>query len=47
LSDKIAEGKLGFKTKSGLQDWTDDEILLRQKNLNEGLIKVAKALDRL
>ncbi|MDF2677478.1 MAG: 3-hydroxyacyl-CoA dehydrogenase family protein [Bacillota bacterium] len=47
LSEKIAEGKLGFKTKSGLQDWTDDEILLRQKNLNEGLIKVAKALDRL
>lgn len=47
LSDKLVEGKLGFKTKSGLQDWTEDEILLRQKNLNEGLIKVAKALDRL
>jgi len=47
LADKISEGKLGFKTRSGLQDWTDDEITQKQRNLTEGLIKVARALDRL
>ena len=47
LTDKIEAGELGFKTHKGFQEWTDEEIAERRKGLTEGLIKVAKALDRL
>ena len=47
LEQKIEEGALGFKTNEGFQKWTDEEIAASRKNLTEGLIKVAKALDRL
>lgn len=47
LTEKLDAGKLGFKTGSGLQEWPQDKIDETQKNLTEGLIKVAKALGRL
>ncbi len=47
LEQKIEEGALGFKTNEGFQKWTDEEIAASRKNLTEGLIKVAKALNRL
>jgi 3-hydroxybutyryl-CoA dehydrogenase len=47
LVDKIEAGELGFKTNKGFQEWTDEEIAASRKGLTEGLIKVAKALDRL
>jgi 3-hydroxybutyryl-CoA dehydrogenase len=47
LTDKLDEGKLGFKSGSGLQEWSKDKIEETQKNLTAGLIKVAKALDRI
>ncbi|QAT41753.1 3-hydroxyacyl-CoA dehydrogenase family protein [Aminipila luticellarii] len=47
LTDKMNKGELGFKTGKGLQEWSSDKIEQTQKNLTEGLIKVAKALDRL
>lgn len=47
LTDKLNEGKLGFKSGEGLQEWPKDKIAETQKNLTEGLIKVAKALDRI
>ena len=47
LEEKINQGELGFKTGKGFQEWTEEEIAASRKNLTEGLIKVAKALDRL
>ena len=47
LVDKMEAGDLGFKTGKGFQEWTEEEIAASRKNLTEGLIKVAKALDRL
>mgnify|MGYP004447868197 FL=1 len=47
LEEKVNKGELGFKTGKGFQEWTEDEIAASRKNLTEGLIKVAKALDRL
>ncbi len=47
LEEKIAKGDLGFKTGRGFQEWSDEQIAASRKNLTEGLIKVAKALDRL
>ena len=44
---KVEKGDLGFKTGKGFQEWTEEEIAASRKNLTEGLIKVAKALDRL
>ncbi len=43
LTDKLNEGKLGFKSGEGLQEWPKDKVAETQKNLTEGLIKVAKA----
>lgn len=43
----VEKGDLGFKTGKGFQEWTEEEIAASRKNLTEGLIKVAKALDRL
>ena len=47
LVEKVEKGELGFKTGKGFQEWTEEEIATSRKNLTEGLIKVAKALDRL
>lgn len=47
LTDNIAKGNLGFKTLKGLEEWTEEKVREENKNLTEGLIKVARALDRL
>jgi|GEM_PF-6311001 len=47
LVEKMEAGDLGFKTGKEFQEWTEEEIAASRKNLTEGLIKVAKALDRL
>ena len=47
LVEKVEKGELGFKTGKGFQEWSEEEIAASRKNLTEGLIKVAKALDRL
>lgn len=47
LTDNIAKGNLGFKTLKGLEDWTEEKVREENKNLTEGLIKVARALGRL
>ncbi|QIB67951.1 NAD(P)-binding domain-containing protein [Aminipila butyrica] len=47
LTERMEKGELGFKTGKGLQEWPPEKIAQTQKNLTEGLIKVAKALDRL
>jgi 3-hydroxybutyryl-CoA dehydrogenase len=47
LKDKIAAGELGFKTQKGIEDWPDERIAASRENLNAGLIKILKALDRI
>ncbi len=47
LVQKLEEGKLGFKSGEGFMKWTPEDIAASQKELTEGLIKVAKALDRI
>ena len=47
LKQKLDEGKLGFKSGEGFMKWTKEDIEKSQKELIEGLIKVAKALDRI
>lgn len=47
LVQKLEEGKLGFKSGEGFQKWTPQQIAESQAKLNEGLIKVMKALDRI
>ncbi len=47
LTDNIAAGNLGFKTGKGLMEWSPEEVAQANKDLTEGLIKVARALDRL
>ena len=47
LTDKLKEGKLGFKTGEGLMKWSSDEIENSQKNLIEGLIRIEQALGRI
>lgn len=47
LKEKIDSGHLGFKTGRGFQEWSQEEIQQSRRNLTEGLIKVARALDRL
>ncbi len=47
LVEKYEKGDLGFKTGKGFQEWSEEDIAASRKNLIEGLIKVAKALDRL
>lgn len=47
LKQKMDEGKLGFKSGEGFMKWSQEEIDRSQKDLIEGLIKVARALDRL
>lgn len=47
LKEKLDQGKLGFKTGEGFIKWSQEDIEKSQKNLNEGLIKVARALGKL
>ena len=47
LKEKLDEGKLGFKTGEGFLKWSEQDIEASQKNLIEGLIKVARALDKI
>ena len=47
LKQKMDQGKLGFKSGEGFMKWSQEEIDRSQKDLIEGLIKVARALDRL
>lgn len=47
LKQKLDEGKLGFKSGEGFMKWTEEDINRSKKDLIEGLIKVAKALDRI
>ena len=47
LKQKLDEGKLGFKSGEGFMKWSKEDIDKSQKDLIEGLIKVARALDRL
>lgn len=47
LKEKLEEGKLGFKSGEGFMKWSQSDIEKSQKDLIEGLIKVARALDRL
>ena len=47
LIQKLNEGKLGFKSGEGFQKWSPEDIAESQKILNEGLIKIMKALGRI
>ena len=47
LKQKLDEGKLGFKSGEGFMKWSKEDIEQSQKDLLEGLIKVARALDRI
>lgn len=47
LKEKLDEGKLGFKTGEGFMKWSQEDMEASQKNLIEGLIKVARVLDRI
>lgn len=47
LTDNIEKGNLGFKTGKGLMTWSPEEVEKANKDLTEGLIKVARALGRL
>ena len=47
LKEKLDEGKLGFKTGEGFMKWSQEDLEASQKNLIEGLIKVARVLDRI
>lgn len=47
LTEKLNEGKLGFKSGEGLMAWTEEEIRHERTQLTENLIKVARVLDRL
>ena len=47
LTDNIAKGNLGFKTGQGLETWSKEDVEKANKELTEGLIKVARVLGRL
>ena len=47
LKQKLDEGKLGFKSGEGFMKWSKEDIEKSNKDMVEGLIKVAKALDRI
>lgn len=47
LTDNIAAGNLGFKSGKGLMEWSKEDVEKANKDLTEGLIKVARALGRL
>ena len=47
LKEHLDKGELGFKSGKGIMDWPQEKIDAANRDLSEGLIKVAKALDRL
>ncbi len=47
LTENIAEGNLGFKTGKGLMTWSPQQVEKANKELTEGLIRVARTLGRL
>ena len=47
LTERLEEGKLGFKTGEGIMKWSQEDIERSQKNLIEGLIRIEKALGRI
>ena len=47
LTENIAKGNLGFKTGQGLMTWSEEQVKEANKELTEGLIKVARVLGRL
>ena len=46
LTDNVAAGNLGFKSGKGLMTWSREDVKKANEELEEGLIKVMKALDR-
>ena len=42
LSDKVAQGELGFKSGQGFQSWSEEEIAASRKSLQQYLLKVVK-----
>ena len=47
LTERLEQGKLGFKTGEGIMKWSKEDIERSQKNLIEGLIRIEKALGRI
>lgn len=47
LTEMMERGDLGFKTGKGFREWSQDDIDASNERLTEGLIKVARALERL
>lgn len=47
LTENIEKGNLGFKSGKGIMEWPKEAVEKANKELTEGLIKVAKALGRL
>ncbi len=47
LTENIEKGNLGFKSGKGIFEWPKEAVEKANKDLIDGLIKVAKALDRL
>lgn len=47
LTERVSSGNLGCKTGHGLLEWDEEKTAQANENLLTGLIKVAKALDRL
>ncbi len=47
LTERLNEGKLGFKTGEGIMKWSREDIEMSQKNMVEGLIRIEKALGRI
>jgi 3-hydroxybutyryl-CoA dehydrogenase/5-formyl-3-hydroxy-2-methylpyridine 4-carboxylate dehydrogenase len=44
ITDLVAKGRLGMKTKGGLFDYTDEEVATLRAERGAGLVKVRKAL---
>ena len=47
LTENIEKGNLGFKSGKGIMEWPKEKVDAANKELTEGLIKVAKVLGRL
>jgi 3-hydroxybutyryl-CoA dehydrogenase len=41
LRNRVKDGKLGFKTKSGFLDWTDESMAATREKLTTYLLEVA------
>lgn len=47
LVQKLEEGKLGFKTGEGILKWSPEDIEESQNRLNDGMINILKALNKI